>query len=55
MLFEQAKAAMPHGFTLRTARGNVRARKFYEVAGMSVSAEGLHPRYGTPVCYYRWP
>jgi ribosomal protein S18 acetylase RimI-like enzyme len=53
-LFEIAKQAMPGGFTLRTAAANARARRFYERAGMVLAETALHPKYGNPVCYYRW-
>ena len=53
-LFERAKREMPLGFTLHTAATNGRARKFYEREGMVSNGEGVHPRTGHPVVYYRW-
>jgi GNAT superfamily N-acetyltransferase len=53
-LIERAKQAMPGGFTLRTASTNLKARRFYSGAGLSLLEEGLHPRTGNPVCYYGW-
>lgn len=48
------QAAMPAGFTLRTAQENTQARRFYERSGLLLAGEGLHPRYGSVVCYYQW-
>lgn len=51
---QEAMKAMPQGFSLRTASGNYRARRFYERAGMSLLEEGTHPTAGYAVCYYGW-
>ncbi len=53
-LLDHAKAAMPGGFTLRTAPGNLRARRFYVHSGLTLVSEGVHPKYGNPVCIYGW-
>jgi ribosomal protein S18 acetylase RimI-like enzyme len=53
-LLDLAKSAMPGGFTLRTASANLKARRFYCRAGLSLREEGFHPSAGYPVCYYGW-
>ena len=53
-LLEYAMAAMPEGFTLRTAAANIRARRFYDKADLVVISEGIHPKYGNAVCIYDW-
>lgn len=53
-LLEYAKAAMPRGFTLRTAAANMRARRFYERANLLLISEGIHPKYGNAICIYGW-
>jgi len=53
-LLNAAKRAMPGGFTLRTASSNVQGRAFYERQGLSLLKEGIHPRTGAPVAFYRW-
>ena len=54
-LFEEAKVAMPSGFTLHTAATNDRARAFYERADMRFFKKQAHPRFGHPIVWYRWP
>lgn len=53
-LLDEAKRIMSKGFTLRTATRNAPARSFYEAQGLTFVEEGLHPRKGTPVCFYCW-
>lgn len=53
-LLAQAIDAMPGGFTLFTRSGNLRARRFYEKAGLAVLREAIHPRFGDPIVYYEW-
>ena len=53
-LIERAKAAMPSGFTLRTASANHKARRFYGRSGLLLLEEALHPKSGLPVCCYSW-
>jgi GNAT superfamily N-acetyltransferase len=53
-LLEVARREMPGGFTLRAATANVRARRFYERAGLRLLGEGVRPDDGRPVCFYGW-
>jgi GNAT superfamily N-acetyltransferase len=53
-LIATAKAAMPGGFSLFTRAGNVRARRFYERAGLTVLRTEIHPRDGDPIVFYGW-
>jgi ribosomal protein S18 acetylase RimI-like enzyme len=53
-LMAEAKAAMPRGFTLFTRAGNLRARRFYERAGLTVLRTEIHPRDGDPIVFYGW-
>jgi len=53
-LLGHAMAEMPAGFTLFTASANIRARRFYEAAGLMFVSEEPHPRSGHPVSHYRW-
>ena len=53
-LLAHAIAAMTNGFTLFTRSTTVRARRFYEKAGLVLLREDTHPRTGDPVTYYRW-
>jgi len=53
-LLAHAKNEMPHGFTLYTRQANLRARRFYEKAGLVHLRDGVHPRNGDPIAYYRW-
>ena len=53
-LIERAKAAMPSGFTLRTASANHKARRLYGRSGLLLLEEGFHPKSGYSVCYYSW-
>ena len=53
-LLAHVRAAMPDGFTLYTRRSNVRARLFYEMAGLVYLRDGVHPRGGDPIVYYGW-
>jgi ribosomal protein S18 acetylase RimI-like enzyme len=54
VLLAQAIAAMPEGFTLYTRSSNLKARRFYERAGLLLLREGIHPRSGDPIIYYGW-
>lgn len=54
-LLEEAKRLMPQGFTLHTAATNDHARRFYEASGLSIDREELHPRFGHPIVWYKWP
>ncbi len=51
-LFAAARAAMPAGFSLRTAADNARARRFYHALVPLRAESGLHPRRGYPVVTY---
>jgi GNAT superfamily N-acetyltransferase len=53
-LLDAAKQALPHGFTLRMAASNARARRFYEAAGLTRRGGGIHPCTGIPVHFYGW-
>jgi ribosomal protein S18 acetylase RimI-like enzyme len=53
-LIAHAKAEMPDGFTLFTRATNVRARRFYERAGLTVSRTETHPRDGDQIVFYSW-
>lgn len=53
-LLLHAMAAMPQGFTLYTRSANLRARSFYEKAGLVALRHDMHPRTGDPVTYYGW-
>ena len=53
-LLDLAKSEMPRGFTLRAAAANHGGRRFYEREGLTPLGEGVHPRTGTPVCYFGW-
>lgn len=53
-LLSRAMAAMPEGFTLHTRPTNMRARRFYEKAGLVFLREGTHPRSGDAIIYYGW-
>jgi putative acetyltransferase len=53
-LLSHAKTAMPTGFTLHTRQANLRARRFYEKAGLVHLHDGVHPRNGDPIAYYGW-
>ena len=54
LLFAEAQAAMPDGFTLFTRAGNQRARRFYEKMGMVWLRDDIHPRFGDGIVYYGW-
>ena len=53
-LLAHAMGAMPGGFTLFTRPSNVKARRFYERAGLIALRDGVHPRSGDPIIYYGW-
>lgn len=53
-LLAHAMAAMPQGFTLITRSTNLRARDFYERAGLVALRDDKHPRTGDPVICYGW-
>jgi ribosomal protein S18 acetylase RimI-like enzyme len=53
-LLAQAKAAMPAGFTLFTRATNVRARRFYEKAGLVALRTETHARDGDLIVFYGW-
>lgn len=53
-LLAHSKLAMPEGFTLFTASSNMKARRFYEEAGLAFIRDDAHPRTGHPVTYYCW-
>lgn len=52
-LLDHAKAQMPAGFHLTTARDS-RAGKFYEREGLAPGAETVHPTFGHRVIEYHW-
>ena len=56
-LLDAAKAARPDGLSLHVFTRNARARRFYEVAGFVLTAEGdgSGNEEGEPDCTYRWP
>ena len=53
-LLARAKAEMPAGFTLFTRATNLRARRFYEKAGLVVHRTEIHPRDGDEIIFYAW-
>jgi ribosomal protein S18 acetylase RimI-like enzyme len=53
-LLARAKALMPTGFTLFTRATNVRARRFYEKAGLTVLRTETHARDGDLIVFYGW-
>ena len=53
-LLDRAKTAMPGGFTLFTRATNVRARRFYERAGLTVLRTETHRRDGDQIVFYGW-
>ena len=53
-LLARAKALMPGGFTLFTRATNVRARRFYEKAGLTVLRTETHARDGDLIVFYGW-
>jgi GNAT superfamily N-acetyltransferase len=53
-LLNEAKRAMPQGFTLRMALANERAGRFYERSGMKMLQDAIHPISGIPVRYFGW-
>ncbi|MEI5681408.1 MULTISPECIES: GNAT family N-acetyltransferase [unclassified Mesorhizobium] len=53
-LLAHCKMAMPEGFTLYTRSSNIRARRFYEKAGLIFLRDAVHPRTGDPVTHYGW-
>ena len=53
-LLDEAKAAMPGGFTLFTRETNRGARRFYEREGLTATGRSAHPRSGDPVIHYAW-
>ncbi|MFT4181442.1 MAG: N-acetyltransferase, partial [Rhizobium sp.] len=53
-LLAHAMSAMPQGFTLITRSTNLRARDFYEKAGLVALRDDRHPRTGDPVICYGW-
>ncbi|WP_027169601.1 N-acetyltransferase [Mesorhizobium sp. WSM3224] len=53
-LLQHAMLAMPSGFTLFTRSGNIKARRFYEKAGLTFLRDDLHPRNRDPVTHYGW-
>jgi putative acetyltransferase len=53
-LLAHAKAAMSRGFSLHTRSANMRARRFYEKAGLIYLREDTHPRDGDPIVHYGW-
>lgn len=53
-LLDEAKKAMPGGFTLHTAMTNTGGRAFYERCGMVPVREELHPRWGHEIIWYEW-
>lgn len=54
ILLIRAKQEMPNGFRLRMASDNSRAALFYESSGLKRVGNGVHPRSGKPVRFYRW-
>ncbi|WP_168990505.1 GNAT family N-acetyltransferase [Aureimonas flava] len=53
-LLDEAKRAMPEGFTLFTRPGNTRACRFYETAGLRRFRTDIHPRFGDTIVFYGW-
>lgn len=53
-LLDEAKRAMPRGFTLRMALANHSAGRFYERRGMNFLRDGIHPISGAQVRYFGW-
>jgi putative acetyltransferase len=53
-LLDCAKRTMPQGFVLYTRATNMRARRFYEQAGLTHFLDGIHPSSGDPVAHYAW-
>ncbi len=53
-LLNLAKAEMPNGMWLRTAKSNTPAIAFYERHGFVHDRDDVHPRLRYPVVYYRW-
>ena len=53
-LLARAKSLMPTGFTLFTRATNVRARRFYEKAGLTVLRTETHARDGDLIVFYGW-
>jgi GNAT superfamily N-acetyltransferase len=53
-LLNEAKTAMPQGFTLRIASANESAGRFYEHSGMTVLRDDTHPISGIPVRHFGW-
>lgn len=53
-LLAHCKTAMREGFTLYTRSANMRARRFYEKAGLIFLRDDVHPRTGDPVTHYGW-
>ena len=53
-LLDEAKRAMPDGFTLFTRPGNTRACRFYETNGLRPLRTETHPRFGDPIVFYGW-
>lgn len=49
-----AKQEMPNGFRLQMASDNSRAALSYESSGLERVGNGVHPRSGKPVRFYRW-
>ncbi|WP_279482075.1 GNAT family N-acetyltransferase [Aureimonas sp. SK2] len=53
-LLDEAKRAMPGGFTLFTRPTNTRACRFYEANGLRLLRTDTHPRFGDPIVFYGW-
>lgn len=53
-LLAHAMRSMPQGFTLITRSANMRARHFYEKAGLVALRDDKYPRTGDPVICYGW-
>jgi len=53
-LLQLAMRELQNGFRLRTSSANIRAKRFYEKAGLKLLEEGIHHRTGAPVCFYIW-
>jgi GNAT superfamily N-acetyltransferase len=54
-LLELAKATIPDGFKLRTAKSNVNARRFYLRHGLREIGEVTSPYRGTQSVVMAWP
>ena len=55
LLMDEAKGLAPSGLRLRVSQVNVRAVRFYQNAGFTVTGEAVSARSGLPLFTMAWP